>query len=210
VDLSEGRTSRSRAGGYDAFISYSHAADGLLAPGLQVAVQSFAKPWHQRRALRLFRDQTSLAASPKLWPTIVRALEQSRFFILLASPASAASPWVGREVAWWRANRSGETMLVVLTDGALHWDDELDDFSAASSVPDELRGWLAAEPLWIDLRWARREEHVSPRTPRFRDAAASLAAAVRGLEKDDLVGEDLRLHRRAIRRVRSPLQLSVG
>ena len=35
---------------YDGFISYSHAADGLLAPRLQSALKRFAKPWwHLRR-----------------------------------------------------------------------------------------------------------------------------------------------------------------
>ncbi len=34
---------------YDGFISYSHAADGLLAPRLQSALQRFAKPWWKRR-----------------------------------------------------------------------------------------------------------------------------------------------------------------
>jgi hypothetical protein len=75
---------------YDAFISYSHAADGRLAPAIQTALQSIGKPWYRRRALRVFRDTTSLAATPELWPTIERALERSRYFVLLASPESAA------------------------------------------------------------------------------------------------------------------------
>ena len=39
-----------------------------------------------------------LSASPELWPSIERALERSRHFILLVSPDSAASPWVDQEV----------------------------------------------------------------------------------------------------------------
>ena len=39
---------------YDGFISYSHAADDLLAPRLQAGLQRFAKPWWKRRALRIF------------------------------------------------------------------------------------------------------------------------------------------------------------
>jgi hypothetical protein len=46
--------------GYDAFISYSHAVDGKLAPSLQTALQRFAKPWYRLRAMRVFRDQTIL------------------------------------------------------------------------------------------------------------------------------------------------------
>jgi hypothetical protein len=160
---------------YDAFVSYSHAADGRLAPALQAGLQSIGKSWYQRRALRVFRDVTSLSASPQLWPTIERALERSRFFILLASPASARSEWVEQEVKWWRAHRASDTLQIVLTDGELRWDDAQGDFSASSAVPPSARRWLTAEPQWVDLRWARKEEHVSTRNPRFLDDVASLA-----------------------------------
>ena len=59
---------------YNAFISYSHAADDQLAPSLQAALHKLARPWNRMRALRVFRDKTSLAASPELWPSIVDAL----------------------------------------------------------------------------------------------------------------------------------------
>ena len=71
---------------YDAFISYSHAKDKAIAAALQSVVQRLGKPWYRRRALRVFRDDTSLSATPHLWPSIEEALSQSRFLILLASP----------------------------------------------------------------------------------------------------------------------------
>ena len=55
---------------YEAFISYSHAADGRLAPTLQTGLHRFAKPWYRLRAMRVFRDETTLATSPELWPSI--------------------------------------------------------------------------------------------------------------------------------------------
>jgi hypothetical protein len=79
---------------YDAFISYSHAKDKPIAAALQSVVQSLGKPWYRRRALRIFRDDTSLSATPHLWPTIEKALAESRFLILLASTESARSMWV--------------------------------------------------------------------------------------------------------------------
>src|SRR5262245_5926485 len=39
---------------YKAFMSYSHAADGRLAPTLQSALHRFAKPWYRLRALSIF------------------------------------------------------------------------------------------------------------------------------------------------------------
>ncbi len=184
---------------YDAFISYSHAADGRLAPGLQAGLQSLAKPWYRRRALRIFRDKSSLSASPGLWPSIERALERSRFFVLLASSEAARSRWVEQEVAWWRAERTSESCLIVLTDGELGWDASVGDFSGQAALPPSMRGWFTDEPLWVDLRWARDESHVSARNVRFRDAVAEVASPVRGVSKDALVGEDVRQHRRTTR-----------
>ena len=46
---------------YDAFISYSHAKDKPIAARLQSTIQKLGKPWYRRRALRLFRDDTSLS-----------------------------------------------------------------------------------------------------------------------------------------------------
>ena len=46
---------------YDAFISYSHSADGRLAPAVQSGLQRLARPWYRRSALRVFRDETGLA-----------------------------------------------------------------------------------------------------------------------------------------------------
>jgi len=108
---------------YDAFISYSHAADATLAPALQRALHAFAKPWYRLRSLHVFRDETSLAANPALWPSIEHALASSRWFVYLASPRAAASHWVQREVGWWLAHRGAGTMIVVLSEGTLRWDE---------------------------------------------------------------------------------------
>src|SRR5215213_8551407 len=113
---------------YDAFISYSHAADGKLAPALQDALQRFAKPWYRRRALHLFRDQTSLSATPGLWPAIETALQSSRYFLLLASPRAAQSRWVQQEVQWWLEHQSSETLLIGLTDGQIKRGEGATDF----------------------------------------------------------------------------------
>ena len=51
---------------YDGFISYSHAADGRLAPALQRGLQRLAKKWNSRRALHVFRDETRPVDEPAL------------------------------------------------------------------------------------------------------------------------------------------------
>src|SRR5436853_319956 len=120
---------------YDAFISYSHAKDKPIAGWLQSAIQKLGKPWYKRRALRIFRDDTSLSATPHLWPTIEQALGQSRYFILLASPEAAASKWVNKEVAYWLDQKSIDTLLIGVTDGELAWDETTADFAAGENNP---------------------------------------------------------------------------
>jgi len=100
---------------YKAFISYSHAADEQLAPAIQSALQSFAKPWYRLRSIRVFRDKTTLAMTPKLWPTIQSALDASEYFILLASVDSSQSQWVEREVEYWLKQRALDKLLIVVT-----------------------------------------------------------------------------------------------
>jgi hypothetical protein len=65
---------------YNAFISYSHAADGRLAPTIQSAIHRLAKPWSKLRRLHVFRDKTSLTATPGLWSSIESALNESEWF----------------------------------------------------------------------------------------------------------------------------------
>jgi hypothetical protein len=185
---------------YDGFISYSHAADDRFAPALQRGLQRLAKPWNSRRALRIFRDETGLSTNPHLWSAIQGALDESAWFVLLASPDAATSEWVNKEIAHWLATKSVDRMLPVVTDGTWEWDPAAGDFTAGSSaVPDALRGALVAEPRHLDVRWARSETDLDLRNTRFRSAVADLAAPMHGVAKDELEGEDIRQHRRARR-----------
>jgi WD40 repeat protein len=185
---------------FDAFISYSQKADRRLADSLQRALQRFAKPWYRRRALRVFRDDANLAAAPELWDSIERSLEGSRHLILLASREGAASPWVAREVEWWRHHKPTDRLLVALTDGEPRWE------GPDAALPGALAGAFE-EPRHVDLRWARDEEQLSSGDPRFLDAVADLAAALHGRPKDDLIGEDVREHRRVVWLARTAVAL---
>ena len=76
---------------FDAFISYSHALDGRLASALQQGLERLLCKWYQRRTFRIFRDRTNLAVRPDAWSAIQASLAQSRWFVFMASPASARS-----------------------------------------------------------------------------------------------------------------------
>ncbi|RDH79454.1 TIR domain-containing protein [Mycolicibacterium moriokaense] len=185
---------------YDGFISYSHAADGRLAPALQKALQRLAKPWYRRRSLEIFRDETGLSVDPHLWGAIVKALDDAEWFVLLTSPLAARSEWVNREIEHWKANRPVDRILPVVTDGRWEWDEQTADFTAESdAVPPALRGVFTDEPRHLDLRWAHDEEQLDLRDSRFRNAVAEVAAPLHGRTKDEIEGEDVRQHRRTVR-----------
>ena len=183
---------------YDAFISYSHAADSRLAPQLQKALRRLAKPWYRLRGMRVFRDETDLSAAPEGWTLIQTALADSRYFLFMASREAAMSKWVTREIDYWFANRSSAEFLIVLTDGKIVWNDDRADFdwSLTNALPKALADKFKREPFWVDLRWAVTQQDLNFRHPQFLTAVARLAAPIRGLEVDALISEDRRQHKR--------------
>src|ERR1700755_1898673 len=118
---------------YDAFISYAHA-DKVFAPVVQRGLQHLAKPWNRRRAMEVFRDETSLAVSPGLWPTIRAGLDASRWLVLLASPEAARSDWVGQEITHWVSSKGTDHLLIVVTDGSWVWDKASGNISPVSTA----------------------------------------------------------------------------
>ncbi|MEU9123274.1 TIR domain-containing protein [Streptomyces sp. NPDC048506] len=190
---------------YDVFISYSHQRDIPLAEGLE---DGFAAVGRERRfppraGAKVFRDTTSLAASSDLSGAIKTALAGSRYFVYLASPEAAASPWVRQEITYWLNNRSLDRFLIALSAGTIAWDESASDFdwSRTTALPDVLRGAFATVPLWVDFRKFREAAayDVSPGTE-FRDRVVTVAAPVHGLRKDELDSKDLHLIRLAKRR----------
>ena len=101
---------------------------------------------------------TSLSATPHLWSSVQEALANSRYLILLLSPEAAASKWVDREVSYWLAHNSIDTLLIGITTGELFWDELLKDFADGelNSLPPALKGGrFPSEPKWVDLRTYR-------------------------------------------------------
>ncbi len=208
MDLSVSQTSERRResqDSYDVFMSYSHSADELLAPVLQRLIRRVGQPWYRRSTLRVFRDQSNLPMSASLWGSIEAALERSTYFVLMASSTAADSPWVAREVEYWRRNRERKNFFIVLTSGRIEWDTHRCDFDwdGPSALPAVMSGWFLEEPCWIDLRLPAKDGvHPNQRNDRLRDAARTIAASLYGIDKDQLDGEDERESRRARRTLR--------
>ena len=194
------------AAAWDAFISYARSDSERTAIAVQRGLQRFARPWNQRRAVRVFRDDSAMSTNPALWSAIEDGLAAAGHLVVLLSPAAGASEYVEKEVAWWLDHKGSGSILLVLDAGVLAWDQAGNRFSADSAVPPCLRAAFEEEPRWLDLRWV----HDSPAPaadPRFAAAMADLSAPIRGVARDDLIGEDLTQHRRVRRLATSAVSL---
>ncbi len=194
---------------YNAFISYSHGGENPLAVALQSTVQRLANPWWQRRALDMFRDDTGLGVEPGLWPSITRALDDSEWLMLLASPGSAASIWVGREIEHWLSSRSADRILVVVAAGEYSLATSEDGFHINDDPKQAIHAQLADVSVpadnVVDLRLFLKEQEPDADSYAFRFAVAPIAGKLRGVVADEVLAEDAKLRRRTSLFVRSAL-----
>ena len=107
---------------YDAFISYRHRTpDKPIAEQLQKLLEAYVPPQGlrkegEKKKLHLFRDETELPTSSDLGGDIKRALEQSRFLVVICSPEYEKSKWCMEELRYFKelhggSNRNILTML---------------------------------------------------------------------------------------------------
>ena len=108
---------------YWAFLSYSHA-DQAAAVALHQGLERYRIPSHLRREqglpqrlIPIFRDHDELEAAAGLSAKLEAALDQSRWLIVLCSPASARSRYVNREIEYFLQKHGRERILCALVEG---------------------------------------------------------------------------------------------
>src|ERR1700678_1039573 len=97
IGETSGASAATESRDYDAFMAYTHR-DRPVVSGIQKGLHRIGRRMGQLRALRVFRDDTDLTASPNLWGRITDALDRSRFMIVTLSPQAAQSHWVNKEI----------------------------------------------------------------------------------------------------------------
>lgn len=138
------------AGGYVAFISYSHK-DAAMGRWLHRKLEGYRLPKRlvgtegedgevPARLTPIFRDRDELPAAGDLSERVRGALAVSRNLIVLCSPHSAASPWVAKEIATFRELHPGRPVFTAIVDGE----------PGQCFSPTLLEGGV--EPLAADLR----------------------------------------------------------
>lgn len=185
---------------YKAFVSYRRSSDEAAAATLQHELERFARRWYRPIRHRIFRDRTGATVGGALDEILRIALRDSEFLILLASPESAAAPWVEEEVRQWCDDeRPLDRLLIVLTDGTIDWDADAKDFvwGETTAVPRVLSGRFTAMPSYLDLRWTRDPAlDENARRGLWREAVATLSAKLLGVPREELIGEEIRERRR--------------
>lgn len=95
---------------YDALLSYAHTSK-KTPQAIQNALEKLAKSLFKRKALTVLHDETNLGASPHLWADVAKALSQSNYIVLLASPQAVKSPWIEKEIKYWLENKDPNKLL---------------------------------------------------------------------------------------------------
>lgn len=177
---------------YDAFLSYSHRVDREFARTFQSDLERFGGRFPWSRTLQIYRDETNLAATPDLWATIEDALDRSRRLILFASPGSAGSAWVPREVGRFTAQHGAAAMCIVLTLGKTEFTDAGDIDDADRALATDTLGLLGdAIPLVVDMRQFRAAPRRARRSHEYVNAVTTVVSFISGRDKDVLFSEHL-------------------
>ena len=108
---------------YAAFISYSHR-DAHWAKWLQRALEMYRLPAGlssqtqlPRRLGKVFRDREELSTGQNLGEHLTRALDQSDNLIVICSPKACASPWVAKEIEYFKAQGKTNRIFCLLVEG---------------------------------------------------------------------------------------------
>jgi hypothetical protein len=172
--------------GRRAFISYSHV-DKRLAIALERALVGIARPWRRADRITVFRDETTLRLDEPMPASIGRELERADRLVLVVSPDSARSGWVAREIDEFLASHDPTSVLLVLAEGTLVWDDDRRRFDDTSPLPNRLLTAYRELPMWADFSWRRRDVPLTLGNERFRAEVAKIAAPLRDRSPGDLI-----------------------
>lgn len=184
---------------YEAFISYRRTEhDQRWANWLHKHLETWRTPAalvqsHKARPsfLPIFLDRAELTASPDLSEEITRALDASRFLIVICSPRTPHSKWISDEVGHFMKTGRRDKILLLLIEG---------DLSNALPLP-YLREKAATvevaeqqpEPLAADVRRSHGLRGLEQR----RLALLQLIAPILGVKLDDLTRRDQQRRRRS-------------
>ncbi|HSV64261.1 MAG TPA: TIR domain-containing protein, partial [Chthoniobacterales bacterium] len=195
---------------YWAFLSYSHT-DRQWGDWLHKALETYRVPRRligkesrdgkiPARVFPVFRDREELPVSADLSSNIEEALRESRYLIVVCSPRSAQSRWVGQEIETFKKLGREDRILALIVDGEPNASDGKDGFKPEDECFHEA----------LRYRWSEQGEATATRSEPIaadaregkdgkNNAKLKLLAGLLGVNYDDLKQRD---NERRIRRLR--------
>ena len=192
---------------YWAFLSYSHQ-DTKVCEWLHQSLESFRVPRRligretrdgtiPARLFPVFRDRDELPGSSELGKNLTEALAQSRYLIVICSPAAARSRWVNEEIRQFKMMGGEGQVLALILDGEPNAADKpnsglLECFPEALKYRVDASGNLTGqrvEPIAADVRRGRETKSI---------ALLRLIAGLLGVPFDELRQRDRERSRRTI------------
>lgn len=196
---------------YWAFLSYSHT-DKKWGDWLHKSLETYRVPRRligkesrdgkvPERIYPVFRDREELPVSADLGGNISAALAESRYLIVICSPRSAQSRWVGEEIKTFKKLGREDRILALIIDGEPNASDGKPGFKSEdecfheamryrwseSGEPSEIR----SEPIAADAREGKDGRN---------NAKLKLLAGLLGVNYDDLKQRE---QERRLRRARA-------
>jgi WD40 repeat protein len=184
---------------YWAFISYSHA-DSAFADWLHKSMETYKVPKNligkpsrsgvvPERLFPIFRDREELPGSANLGDNLSRALQQSRYLIVICSPRSAASQWVNQEVKIFKSFGREDRVLCVIVDGEPNAT-EHPELGLQECFPEAVRFWVDAERRVTTIPTEPIAADARPGKDGKANALLKLLAGLLGVNFDDLKQRD--------------------
>jgi WD40 repeat protein len=195
---------------YWAFLSYSHT-DRQWGDWLHKALETYRIPRRligkesrdgkiPARVFPVFRDREELPVSADLSSNIDEALRESRYLIVICSPRSAQSRWVGEEIKTFKKLGREDRILALIVDGEPNASDGKEGFKPEDECFHEA----------LRYRWSQNGEALAIRSEPIaadaredkdgrNNAKLKLLAGLLGVNYDDLKQRD---NERRIRRLR--------
>ncbi len=195
---------------YWAFISYSHT-DKEWGDWLHKALETYRVPSRlvgresrdgtiPSRVFPVFRDREELPVSSDLGTNISEALRESRYLIVVCSPRSAHSRWVGEEIKAFKSLGREDRILALIVDGEPNAADGKPGFRPEDECFHEALRYrwsesgevmaIPTEPIAADAREGKDGRN---------NAKLKLLAGLLAVNYDDLKQRD---HERRLRRAR--------
>jgi hypothetical protein len=202
---------------YWAFLSYSHT-DKKWGDWLHKALETYRVPrrlvgkalrdWKiPERLFPIFRDREELPVSADLSANINEALRESRYLIVICSPRSAQSRWVGEEIKTFKKLGRQDRILALIVDGEPNASDGKPGFKIEDECFHEAMRYRMVDGEFSETR----SEPIAADAREGKDGKANaklkLLAGLLGVNYDDLKQRE---QERRLRRARIVVTTSIA